>query len=348
MSCKILLLVVVVVLVVVIATGGCVMFLTNIFGGKDHGGEDAMMNATESIPDYEDEIMSSESVAILPTDGDEMIDVDGLFPDSMRDDLKLELILKALELLKTSKKDEVHRMLPRHGEMTEELKFKLILKAILLLKDKKLTSHFAGHLVADLKLTLLLKAIHILQDVKTVIVLDVDLKELELSLILKALQILKVYKGHFIDTVFDTKTNTQLKLKLVLLGVSLLKSHDRHARDVTPDVWPINVENSRHYSQSEHRGDVVDSRPTKKHHHHHRKHSHSKPTVRVRIDNGGLVPVTPPEPTQPTVRVRIDNGGLIPVTSPEPTPEIGREIPGSKGTLVKFFKWLKVLHKKAH
>ena len=65
MSCKILLLVVVVVLVVVIATGGCVMFLTNIFGGKDHGGEDAMMNATESIPDYEDEIMSSESVAIV-------------------------------------------------------------------------------------------------------------------------------------------------------------------------------------------------------------------------------------------------------------------------------------------
>ena len=32
-----------------------------------------------------------------------MIDVDGLFPDSMRDDLKLELILKALELLKVRK-----------------------------------------------------------------------------------------------------------------------------------------------------------------------------------------------------------------------------------------------------
>ncbi len=134
MSGKILILAVVVVLVAVIATGGFMMLFTNIFGWKDKGGEDAMMNTTQSMPDYEDEAMSSESFAILPTDGDEMIDVDGLFPDSMRDDLKLELILKALELLKTLKKDDVHRWLPRHDEMTEELKLKLILKAILLLK----------------------------------------------------------------------------------------------------------------------------------------------------------------------------------------------------------------------
>ncbi|XP_038050920.1 uncharacterized protein LOC119724072 [Patiria miniata] len=310
MSVKIILLVVVVAVAVFIVTGGCMMFFTDLFGWKNKGDVDSV-NATEGA------LLPGGDPTLTP-DEDGM--VGGMFPDHMTDDLKLKLILKALDILKTldfEDPDYVRTLLPGWDDMTDELKVRLILKAISLLEDKPLTSMFAGHVVAKLKLTLLLKAIVILkyslifflfnfQEVKVDLseIAD-DLDDLKFNLVIKALHILKVYRGDFEDTVFNTKSKLHLKLKLTLIYLSLYKSGRRHARDVK-NIWPVSE------------GEVdLDSQ--------------SKPSVRVRIDNGALIPE--------------------PITPEQTTPK-EREIPGKKKKLIKIFKFLKwlprVLHKKGH
>ncbi|XP_022093799.1 uncharacterized protein LOC110980990 isoform X2 [Acanthaster planci] len=318
MSVKIILLAVVVAVAVFVVAGGYMVFFTNLLGWKNKGEMDSMNSTEGALPPDGDPTLT-------PGDEDEM--VDEIFPDFMTNDVKLKLILKALDILKTlegENPDYVNSLLPSNDEMTDELKIRLILQAITLLEDKPLTSTFAGHVVARLKLTLILKAISILKEVKVVS------DDLKFILVRKALHILKVYQGDFEDTVFHTKNRLHLKFKLTLLYLSWHKAGRRHARDVG-SVWPIRGE------EADHTG------------------SQLKPRVRVRIDNGALIPdvdVSTPSASggevdegirvKPTLRVRIDNGALIPDVVTTQTTARGRVLPGKK-KLLKIFKWLKWL-----
>ncbi|XP_038053925.1 uncharacterized protein LOC119726341 [Patiria miniata] len=166
----------------------------------------------------------------------EEAEVDGMFPDQMRDDLKLELILKALEILKDyegeSVPTSVTKWLPSYDVMPEELKLRLILKAIIILKDRPLNATFAGHSVGCLELTLILKGLLIVEESKTDFSLAVDKGDLKLALILTGIDVLEVFDGECKDTVFFTNSKKELKLALILKAIALLKQGN----------WPIDID----------------------------------------------------------------------------------------------------------
>ncbi|XP_038054105.1 uncharacterized protein LOC119726473 [Patiria miniata] len=184
---------------------------------------------------------------------EEEAEVDEMFPDQTRDDLKLELILKALQILKSYEGHSVSLSgwFPSYDVMPNELKLRLILKAIIILKNRPIDAVFAGHIVAKLKLTLILKAIRIIEENHgDDFGLTIDTQDLKLALILKAIDVLEACGGDFEDNVFFTKSKKELKLALILKAIALLKQGN----------WPIDIDDL--WSMEGEDGDMVSEATT--------------------------------------------------------------------------------------
>ncbi|XP_071810177.1 uncharacterized protein [Asterias amurensis] len=209
-----------------------------------HGRSEAGATPSVGQTDY-DEMMLSEMMT-----SEEEAEVDDMFPAQTRDDLKLELILKALVILKSHESDSpfVPVWLPPYDSMPDELKLQLILKALILLKNRPLDSKFAGHPIGELKLTLILKALWIIKEHKTTLDIVISTGDLKLALLLKAIDVLEVYNGEYKDIVFFTKSKQQLKLKLILQAITLLK-HGDWPKDI--DFWPKGEKEEGEGSQPE-------------------------------------------------------------------------------------------------
>ncbi|XP_022101269.1 uncharacterized protein LOC110984930 [Acanthaster planci] len=214
---------------------GFVMVLSQAYSISSRGDVNEMTTG--------DQTTNNEMEMLDMMTAEEETEVDEMFPDPMKDDLKLELILKALLILKTYEGHSVSltSWFPSYDIMPEELKLKLILKAIILLKNRPIDSLFAGHVVVELKLTLILKAILILEENQgDNFSLSIDIEDLKLALILKAIDVLEIYNGDYKDTVFFTESKEDLKLALILKAITLLKQGNWPI-DVD-DLWPMGEE----------------------------------------------------------------------------------------------------------